>query len=129
MTGPGRRAGLQRLLLAGVLAGAAHASQAQDAARGEKAFEECHACHSADGVTNDVGPGLRGIIGRKAGERDDFRYSPAMKRSGITWTPETLEAFIADPQKLVPANRMPYAGQPDAQVRADLIQYLLQKFR
>ncbi len=54
----------------------------------------------------------------------DFRYSPAIKRSGIVWTPETLDKFIADPQAAVPANRMPYAGMPNASDRADLIAYL-----
>jgi cytochrome c2 len=44
-----------------------------------------------------------------------------MRNSSITWTPQTLETFIADPQKLVPANRMPYAGLTDAGERADLI--------
>ena len=47
-----------------------------------------------------------------------------MKRSGITWTAKTLDEFIADPQKMVPGNRMPYAGMPDARERADLIAYL-----
>jgi cytochrome c2 len=47
-----------------------------------------------------------------------------MKRSGITWTPQSLGTFIADPQKEVPANRMPYAGMPDARDREDLIAYL-----
>ena len=35
-----------------------------------------------------------------------------------------MDAFIADPQKMVPANRMPYAGMTDARDRADLIAYL-----
>jgi cytochrome c2 len=35
---------------------------------------------------------------RKAGELQDFRYSPAMKRSGIIWTAETLDKYITDPQ-------------------------------
>jgi cytochrome c2 len=47
-----------------------------------------------------------------------------MKRSGITWTPQALETFVADPQKAVPNNRMPFAGMPDAADRADLIAYL-----
>jgi len=111
------------------LVAVADASYAQDAKRGEKVFEECRACHAADGVGNEVGPGLRGVFGRKAGEREDFRYSPAMKRSNITWTAQTLDAFIADPQKLVPANRMPYAGLTDARARADLIQYMQQVFK
>jgi cytochrome c len=62
---------------------------------------------------------------RKAGELADFRYSPAMKRSGVTWTAETLEKYIADPQAMIPANRMPYAGMTNASDRADLIAYLV----
>ncbi len=69
------------------------------------------------------------MFDRKAGELADFRYSPALKRSGITWTAQTLDTFIADPQKTVPANRMPYAGMPDAADRADLIAYLRKTFR
>jgi cytochrome c len=100
-----------------------------DPKRGEKVFEKCRACHAADGAANEVGPGLGGVFGRRAGERDDFRYSPALKRSGITWTPQTMNEFIADPQKMVPANRMPYDGLPDARDRADLIIYMLQVFK
>jgi cytochrome c len=103
-------------------AGAAHADG--DAARGEKRFEECVACHSTERGANAVGPTLFGVFDRKAGELADYRYSPALKRSGITWTAQTLDAFIADPQQVVPANRMPYAGLPDAGARADLIVYL-----
>ena len=65
-----------------------------------------------------------GGFGRRAGSLDDFRYSPAMKRSGLTWTPQALATFIADPQKAVPNNRMPFAGVPEAADRDDLIAYL-----
>ena len=64
----------------------------------KRRFEECAACHTLEAGANSVGPSLHGIFGRKAGEIADFRYSPAMKRSGIVWTPETLDNFIADPQ-------------------------------
>ena len=112
-------------LAAIVLVAAASAAHADgDAARGEKRFEECVACHSTERGTNAVGPTLFGVFDRKAGELADYRYSPALKRSGITWTAQTLDAFIADPQQVVPANRMPYAGMPDAGARADLIAYL-----
>ena len=60
------------------------------------------------------------MFGRKAGTLADFRYSPAMKRSNIVWSPEGVDAFITDPQKAVPANRMPYAGMANAADRADL---------
>jgi cytochrome c len=108
-------------------AGIAHAQS--DAKRGQKLFEECHACHTVERGAQGVGPGLHGVFGRRAGDRDDFRYSPALKRSGITWTPKTLDAYIADPQKAVPANRMPYAGMPEARNRADLILYMQQEFK
>jgi cytochrome c len=92
-----------------------------DAARGEARFQDCAACHKLEAGSNDVGPSLHGIFERKAAALTDFRYSPAMKRSGISWTPETLDRFIADPQAMVPANRMPYAGMANPNDRADLI--------
>jgi cytochrome c len=95
-----------------------------DATRGEARFQDCAACHKLEAGANNVGPSLHGIFARKAGEIADFRYSPAMKRSGIVWTPETLDKFIAEPQAMVPANRMPYAGMARANDRADLIAYL-----
>jgi cytochrome c len=95
-----------------------------DAARGEAKFGDCAACHQLEAGANNVGPSLHGIFTRKAGEIADFRYSPAIKRSGITWTPETLDKFISDPQGMVPGNRMPYAGMANARDRGDLIAYL-----
>jgi len=119
---------LSAFLVTLAVQGVAQAQQG-DAKRGQKVFENCRACHAADGAANEVGPSLRGIFGRKAGERDDYRYSPALKRSGITWNAQTMDAFLADPQKVVPANRMPYDGVPDARDRADLIAWMLQAFK
>jgi cytochrome c len=95
-----------------------------DPARGEVRFQECAACHKLDAGVNGLGPSLHGIFERKAGELADFRYSPALKRSGIVWSQQTLEAYLTDPQALVPGNRMPYAGMADPSDRADLIAYL-----
>jgi len=100
-----------------------------DPRRGEKLFEECRACHAVERGVEGVGPDLHGVFGRRAGELESFRYSPALKRSGITWTPQALDGYIADPQKAVPANRMPYAGMPDARDRADVISYLQSTFK
>ena len=100
-----------------------------DPARGEARFQECAACHRLEAGVNELGPSLHGIFARKAGELADFRYSPAMKRSGIAWTTETLDKYIADPQAFIPANRMPYAGMADARDRADLLAYLLKATR
>jgi cytochrome c len=110
------------LLTTLMLAGTARADG--DAERGKARFQDCAPCHKLEAGANDVGPNLHGIFMRKAGELADFRYSPAMKRSGIVWTRETLEQYIADPQAFVPTNRMPYAGMANANDRADLIAYL-----
>jgi cytochrome c len=104
-------------------------SSGQDVSRGEKLFGECAACHTTQPGAPTVGPDLHGVLGRKAGSLESFRFSPAMKRSGITWTLQALDAYVADPQKAVPQNRMPYAGMPDARDRADLIAYLKEAFK
>jgi cytochrome c len=123
MSGASMRARV--LIGAIVLTAAAGAARADgDPARGEKRFEECATCHTLERGVNNVGPSLFGLFERKAGEIADFRYSPALKKSGIAWTPQALDTFIADPQKEVPGNRMPYAGMPDSGERADLIAYL-----
>ena len=109
-------------VLALLLIGGAYADG--DATRGAARFQDCAACHKLEAGANNVGPSLHDIFTRKAGTLDDFRYSPAMKRSGIVWTPEALDKFIADPQATVPANRMPYAGMASPSDRADLIAYL-----
>ncbi len=115
-----------QLLATALLMLAGWQAAAQDVKRGEKVFADCRACHTIDPGANNIGPSLAGIIGRKAATVDGFRYSPAMKRSGIIWDKDTLAAFIADPQKAVPANRMPYAGMPEPKDVADLIAYLTQ---
>jgi len=67
----------------------------------------------------------QGLIGRKTASVEDFIYSPAMRRANVTWTPETLDAYLKDRRRHpFRGNRMPFAGIPDAQARADLIAYL-----
>ena len=114
--------GIAAALVAALLGGNARADG--DPARGEARFQECAACHKLDAASNGLGPSLNGIFERKAAALADFRYSPALKRSGIVWSSETLEAYLTDPQAFVPGNRMPYAGMKDPRDRADLIAYL-----
>ena len=71
------------MLLLGA-AGVAHAGG--DPAHGEKLYEDCVACHPIERGVHGIGPTLYGILGRKAGEIADYRYSPALRRSGITGT-------------------------------------------
>ena len=87
------------------------------------AYEACAACHSADG-TNGLGPSLKGVYGRKAGTAAGFRYSPAMKKTPTIWDDKSLDNFLADTQKAIPGNVMPYPGVPDAAQRAEIIDYL-----
>ena len=71
-----------------------------------------------------VGPNLAGVVGRKAGAEAGYNYSEAMKNAGFTWTPEQLFSYLADPKKIVPGNKMPYAGMKSADDRKNLIAFL-----
>ena len=71
-----------------------------------------------------TGPSLADVIGRKAGSLADFdRYSPALKNSSIVWDENTLDAWLANPQKMTPGNTMQFSVG-DANVRADIVAYL-----
>jgi len=100
------------------------AASAQDIAAGKDIFQQqCSACHSVDG-SNGVGPTLKGITGSKSGEIPGFRFSQAMKSANLTWDAKTLDAYLADTQKVVPGNQMPFPGIRDPKQRADVIAYL-----
>ena len=101
---------------------AAMAAPAGNAVRGEALYERCFACHSLE--TDRAGPRHCGLLGRRAGSVPGFDYSPAMRASGIVWSAETLDRFLAAPTAVVPGTSMGYAGIASAQERADLIAYL-----
>jgi cytochrome c len=94
-----------------------------DPAHGKSLYQACQACHSID--DNDLGPKHRGVVGRRAGSVVDYNYSPALKSSGLTWDPTTLDRWLSNPSALVPGTKM-YFTVPDAQARADIIAYLAQ---
>ena len=102
------------------------AMAAGDIKRGANAFaEECGDCHSTKEGKAKKGTPLLGINGRKAGTIADFAYSDAMRQSGIIWTSEKIDAYIAQPRKVVPGGKMKYDGLADAAVRDDLIAYVM----
>jgi cytochrome c len=118
-----------RSLSWGVVAGAgllfgldAPAALAADVDHGKQVFQSCAACHSDK--PDALGPNLVGVIGRKAGSRDDFRYSNAMMRAGFTWDAGSLRQYLADPQAKVKGNRMPFAGLNDPKDLDDVIAYI-----
>jgi cytochrome c len=100
------------------------ASLTGDAAAGEKAFAVCTTCHSVEAGVNKTGPSLHGVVGREAGTVADFNYTDANKNSGITWTPDELFVYLADPQATIPGTKMIFPGIKEPQKRADVIAYL-----
>jgi len=104
----------------------ATAAQASgDVATGGALFNRCAMCHSnTKGGPNKLGPGLFGVVGRKAGTYPGYSYSNAMKRTGFVWTSAKLMAYLAAPQQVVPGNNMPFAGIANPQQRADVVAYL-----
>ena len=90
--------------------------------RGAQAYESrCTGCHSVE--QNRVGPRHAGVFGRKAGALRDFDYSPALKAAGFKWDTARLDRWLADPEALVPGQRMGFSVS-DPVVRADLVAYL-----
>ncbi|GIX11050.1 cytochrome c family protein [Elioraea sp.] len=124
---------MKRILLAATaaaLAAATAPAAAQDAAAGQRVFNQCRACHTIEaGGRNGVGPNLHGVVGRKAASVEGFRYSQNMRElaaGGLTWTEENLDKYLTNPKSLVPRGSMPFAGLRNEQQRRDLIAYLKQ---
>jgi len=115
---------LLAVIATGMLLVPTNADAAPSAAHGEELYQGCQDCHSLD--ANDVGPKHRGVFGRKAGSVPDYNYSPALKNSGITWNEDTLDKWLADPQKLIPGSKM-FFHLDGARDRADMIEYLKER--
>ena len=110
------------LLAMALLLAATDRAVAADAARGQELYESrCGGCHSLD--ANRVGPAHRGVYGRKAGSAPNFSYSAAVKNSTVVWEEATLDAWLTNPQALIPGQRMNFRVAT-ADDRADIIAYL-----
>jgi cytochrome c len=113
------------LYLAAIVSGVVAActgALAADANRGKELFLACAACHTEK--ADALGPSLKGVVGRKAAALDNFRYSPAMTRSNITWSEAKLRDYLMDPQGTVKGNRMPFSGMPNRTDVDDIIAHL-----
>ena len=103
----------------------ARPAYAGNAKLGQTAFTQCQMCHTnAKGGPNGVGPDLWGVVGRKAGTLPGFYYSVAVRTSHITWTNDKLKAWIMAPYKLIPGNRMAFAGVSDPKQAENIVAYL-----
>ena len=86
----------------------------------------CGVCHKIGaGEKSALGPNLFGVGGRKAGALPGYAFSPAMKAAKFVWTRDRLIAYITDPRKTVPGNKMAFAGQKNPQQAAAIADYLL----
>jgi cytochrome c len=81
----------------------------------------CHATNLSDAPRQ--GPPLAKIVGRQAGKLEGFHYSPGLAQAGFSWDESRLDAWLANPQAVVPGAIMPYR-QANAETRALIISYL-----
>jgi cytochrome c len=96
-----------------------------DPMRGGQAFRACVACHALEPGVHLSGPSLGGFIDRAAGTADGYsRYSPELKAAGFEWTTPVLNAWLEDPERMVPGTYMSFRGISDPQVREDLVAFL-----
>jgi cytochrome c len=101
-----------------------------DAVAGEKVFNKCKTCHEAEKGVNRVGPTLKGVVGRKAGSVEGFKYSEAMAAKGtegLIWDEANLTSYITDPKGFIAGNKMAFAGIKKPDELANLIAYLKTK--
>ncbi len=93
--------------------------------QGEKVFKKCKACHTLEeGGKSKTGPNLYGVIGRAAGSFEGFKFSDAMKTSGITWDDANLDKYLTDPKTFIPGNKMAFKGLSETADRQAVIAYL-----
>jgi cytochrome c len=100
------------LTFAAVAAIATSATLSAEAKAPPEALQTCAGCHDiTQARTKLVGPPLYGIYGKKP-QMGGVKFAK--------WDKKTLDAFLADPQKVKPGSTMPI-NVPDAKERAAMI--------
>jgi len=117
---------MKHTVLVGLAILTAGPSTAADLFNGRLLFAQCAACHSllTPGATDNRGPTLAGLFGRKAGTLSGFRFSAAMRQKGVVWTETTLHAYLTKPSAYVPGTTMIHSGIRRHSDRRDLIAYI-----
>ena len=101
-------------------------ANAADPVNGKKVFKKCAACHSLQEGKNKIGPPLNNLLGRKAGSVEGYKYSKAMKNSGVVWDEESLDKFLTKPRKFIKRTKMSFWGIKKKSLRDDLISFFKQ---
>lgn len=99
----------------------------QTVGNGERQFRRsCSICHSLEAEGDRrAGPSLHGIFGRRAGTFSGYAYSPAMRKSNIVWSVDSIGAlFDLGPDHYVPGTKMPMQRITRQQDRDALIAFL-----
>jgi len=93
---------------------------------GAQVFRACVACHAlTPDEGNKAGPSLAGLFGRKIASLPGYRYSEALKRMDIVWTPETVaKMFEVGPMAYTPGTKMPEQRIGSAADRQALVEFL-----
>ena len=115
---------LMTLLSAAVLLSSQ--ASAQNVSGEELYKQQCAACHAIQkDAPPGMGPNLHGVVGRPAGAIAGFAHSKEFKNAlkGKSWSPELLDKWLENPQKVAKGTYMMYQ-QADPAVRTAIIDYL-----
>jgi cytochrome c len=86
--------------------------------------QQCATCHTTNpSDPSRQGPTLFNIVGREAGTAEGFRYSAGFADAKFKWDEEKLDAWLADPQGMIPGAIMPYK-QAKPELRMAIVSYL-----
>jgi cytochrome c len=93
---------------------------------GAEIFRACVACHTlSENEAQRAGPSLAGLYGRKIASLPGYRFSDALKRLDIVWTPETVsKLFDLGPNVYTPGTKMPEQRIGSAEDRKALTEFL-----
>ena len=96
-----------------------------DVSHGANVFKKCSACHVVEkGGANKIGPALYGVLGRKVGAIQDYKYSQSLAEYGKEWTFEEMNGYLRKPQAWIKGTKMSFAGLRKEKDRASVILYL-----
>ena len=113
------------LLAATTITVQAQGQGAGDPVKGKAVYKRCAVCHTdTKGGADGLGPNLFGIVGKKAATKPGYAFSAPLVASNIIWTQANLIQWSAAPQKMVPGNKMFFAGITSKNQQADLAAYL-----